>query len=79
MNSQIFREFFFSTQSLNINFAPCFYVRELIFYAILTTYQRWFPENFVKICLILTSKISFEKFGKNTDFQNSQKKFRQNS
>ena len=48
------------------------------FYAILTTYQRWFSENFVKICLILTSKISFEKFGKNIDFRKSPKKFGQN-
>jgi hypothetical protein len=44
----------------------------------LTTYQRWFPENFVKICLILTLKISFEKFGKNKNFRKSQKKFGQN-
>ncbi len=49
------------------------------FNAILTTYQRWFSENFVKICLILTSKISFEKFGKNIDFRKSPKKFGQNS
>jgi hypothetical protein len=48
------------------------------FYAIWTTYQRWFPENFVKICLILTSKISFEKFRKNINFWKSLKKFGQN-
>ncbi len=48
------------------------------FYAILTTYQRWFSENFIKICLILTSKISFEKFGKNIDFRKSPKKFGHN-
>ncbi len=47
------------------------------FYAILTTYQRWFSENFVKICFILTLKISFEKFGKNIDFRKSPKKFGQ--
>ncbi len=46
------------------------------FYCILTTYQRWFPKNFVKICLILTSKISLENFGKNIDFQKSPKKIR---
>jgi hypothetical protein len=43
----------------------------LFFYAILTTHQRWFPENFVKIGLILTYKIGFEKLGKNTDFLKS--------
>ncbi len=48
------------------------------FYAVLTTYQRWFPENFVKICLILTSKISFERFRKKKDFLKSPKKFGQN-
>jgi hypothetical protein len=31
----------------------------------------WSFENFVKICLILTSKICFEKFGKIIDFQKS--------
>ncbi len=77
-NFQIFREYFFSTQPLKINFALSFNVRELIFYAILTTYQRWFSENFIKICLMLTLKISFEKFGKNIDFRKSPKKFGQN-
>ncbi len=48
------------------------------FKATLTTYQRWLPENFIKICLILTLKISFEKFGKNIDFRKSPKKFGQN-
>ncbi len=48
------------------------------FYAILSKYQKWFPENFVKICSILTLKISFEKFRKNKDFRKSPKKFGQN-
>ncbi len=40
MNFYIFRKYFFSTQSLKINFVHCVEVRELIFYAILTAYQR---------------------------------------
>jgi hypothetical protein len=35
-----------------------------MFYVISTTYQKCFPENFVKIGFILTLKIGFEKFGK---------------
>ncbi len=45
------------------------------FYAILTTYQRWFPENFIKIGWILVKKIGFENSGKNTDFWKSKIKF----
>jgi hypothetical protein len=73
-----FPRIFFFTQPLKINSLSVLTLESWYFYAILTTYQRWFPENFVKICLILTSKISFEKFGKNIDFRKSPKKFGQN-
>jgi hypothetical protein len=53
-------------------------LESLFFYSILTTYQRWFSENFVRIGSKLTWKIGFEKFGKNTDFWKSQKKFGRN-
>ncbi len=72
---------------VNIFFQPSFWklislpvlmLESKFFNAILIAYKRWFPENFVMICLKLTLKISFEKLGKNTDFWKSQKKIEQN-
>ena len=76
-NFQIFREYFFQPSLWKLISLSVLMLESWFFYAILTTYQRWFSENFVKICLILTSKISFEKFGKNIDFLKSPKKFGQ--
>ncbi len=78
MNFQIFREYFFSTQSLKINFSPCFNVRELILLCHLDYLSKMIPWKFCKDLFILTSKISFEKIWKNTDFRKSRKKFGQN-
>ncbi len=57
MNFQIFREYFFSTQPLKINFAVCFNVRELIFLSHLNFLLKMIPWKFGKDLF-------------NTDFEN---------
>jgi hypothetical protein len=74
MNFHIFCRYFFQSSLWKFISFPVLMLESLFFSAVLTTYQRWFPKNFVKIGLICTDlEIGFEKFGKNKNFLKSQK------